>query len=125
MRMPLFMLIWGAMGVWPSMQARESTVAYRPLQATYSIYAGEVPERKPPTDSDRKLAIAIDGKSAKDIFESIGPDVHPTCSEQAGNRDRRKGNLMCTYNAHGPAQGYRCWIGVNLKTGTSIPAITC
>lgn len=99
---------------------------YKPLNATYSIYSGQMgDERGAPTATDRKLAIAIEGSSAKDIFDSIGPDVRLTCSQEKGDRERRKGEVSCSYAAKGAARGYRCWIGVDLRTGKSIPGVSC
>lgn len=104
----------------------EPAEEYKPMQATYSIYSGEMgDERGAPTANDRKLAIAIEGRSAKDIFDSIGPDFHPTCSQEKGDRDRRKGEVMCSYTAKDGTKGYRCWIGIDLRTGKSIPGVTC
>jgi hypothetical protein len=80
---------------------------------------------KAPTVTDRKLAIAIEGQPAKEIFDSIGPDRRPTCSQDKGDRDRRKGGVQCTYSPEGNGKDYRCWIGINLRTGESIPTVSC
>lgn len=94
----------------------------RPLKGVYSIYAGQLGEETAPTMSDRKLAIEIVGQPAKEMFESMYPDFQPTCSGEKGDRDRRKGNLYCSYS---PATGYRCFLGYDLRTGKSIPAASC
>ena len=99
---------------------------YKPFQATYSIYSGEMgDERGEPTATDRKMAIAVEGRAAKEMFNSMGPDFHPTCSQEKGDRERRKSQVFCAYNARGNAKGYRCWIGINLRTGVSIAGATC
>jgi hypothetical protein len=88
----------------------------KPLKdATYLIYSGESGDRGPPTNLDRKLAIAIRGQAAKEIFESIGPDVKGvSCSLEEGERMRSKGEVWCSYM---PSDGYMCFLGFNLKTG--------
>jgi hypothetical protein len=66
------------------------------MQATYSIYSGEMgDERGAPTATDRKLAVVIEDRAAKDIFDAMGPDFHPSCSQDKGDRDRREGEVMC------------------------------
>lgn len=109
-----------------------STVAYatgnawawdfKPLKASYSIYSGDLGEREAPTKDIRKLAIAIEGPAAKEIFESIYPDAKVTCSAEPGERLRSKGKVACIYQ---PLTGYRCSLGVNLRTGESIAGASC
>lgn len=92
------------------------TSANKPLkEASYLIYAGESGDRRPPTNTDRKLAIAIQGQAAKEIFDSIGPDAKgASCSAEDGERMRSKGEVWCSYM---PSDGYMCFLGFNLKTG--------
>jgi len=119
-------LVFGVVTIFPQVYSAELTDEYKPLQATYSIYSGEMgDERGMPTATDRKLAIAIEGRSAKEIFDSMGPDFHPTCSQEKGDRDRRKREVYCSYSAKDGVKGYRCWIGIDLRTGKSIAAVSC
>lgn len=110
----LFSLAYAAEGDW--------TWEFRPLKATYSIYSGDLGERVAPTKNERKLAIAIEGDAAKEIFDSIYPDAKVTCSDQPGERLRSKGKVACIYQPH---TGYRCSLGVNLRTGESISGASC
>lgn len=98
------------------------TWEFKPLKATYSIYSGDLGERVAPTKAERKLAIAIEGQAAKDIFDSIYPDAKVTCSDEPGERLRSKGKVACIYQ---PRTGYRCSLGVNLRTGESISGASC
>lgn len=99
------------------------TGAYKPLVATYSIYSGEPGEREAPTQSERKLAIAIKGDAAKEIFDSLYPDARETaCTDEKGERLRRKGEVWCSYR---PSNGYRCFVGFNLRTGESLSGASC
>lgn len=99
--------------------------AWKPLKATYTIYSGELATREAPTTKDRTMAIAIEGAAAKEIFESIPPDILPTCSQEKGERERRKRGVDCIFTPDGHGKSYRCWIGIDLKTGESIPTVSC
>lgn len=97
---------------------------WQSFRAEYVIFSGPyLAERAAPTVKDRKLSIAVEGKAAKDIFNSIGPDMRDTCSGADGDRDRSKGGVQCTYRREDGS--YRCWVGVNLRTGTSYPTVDC
>jgi hypothetical protein len=103
---------------------------WKPLQgAIYKFHSGIVADRTLPTANERRLTILVDGKAAKEIFDSIGPDhAGGTCSDAKGDRHRRKKGVVCDYTAQdekdkdGP---YRCWIGVNLQTGDTVSTISC
>ena len=115
--MKLFLLL--VLSLASSVNAEEKTKwtsANKPLkEASYLIYAGESGDRKPPTNMDKKLAIAIRGQAAKEIFDSIGPDAKGvSCAAEDGERMRSKGELWCSYM---PTDGYMCFLGFNLKTG--------
>ena len=96
---------------------------YKPLQATYLIYSGEPGERAAPTKTDRKIAIIVDGRPAKDIFDSLYPDAKDvTCTTEQGERLRRKGDIWCSYR---PSNGYRCFLGYNLRDGQTNSGASC
>lgn len=95
----------------------------KPLKAAeYTIYSGELGNEQAPTKDDRKLAIEISGQAAKEIFDSIYPDSKVTCSSESGERLRRKQHIWCSFH---PREGYRCFLGYNLRTGQSIPGGSC
>lgn len=97
-------------------------VQSKPLAAEYTIYAGDLGDQQLSTKIDRKLSIEISGQAAKDIFDSIPPDAKVTCSDEQGERLRRKKNLWCIYQTK---DGYRCFLGFDLRTGDSIPGASC
>lgn len=110
--------------------AADTLNTWQPLQgATYKIFAGDtVAYSETPTAKDRKLAVLIKGQSAKEVFDSIGPDDREICSTANGDRERNRGAVQCTYTAskaNEPWMGYRCWIGVNLVDGKGIPTVSC
>lgn len=101
---------------------------WKPFPAIFKIHAGVVADRAPPTANDRKLTVQVDGKAAKEIFDSIGPDVEPTCNGGKGDRDRRRKGIYCSYDPQAvkPANSpYRCWIGVDLITGEAETNVGC
>jgi hypothetical protein len=102
---------------------------WKPLQgAAYKFHSGVVADTTPPTANERRLTILVDGKTAKQIFDSIGPDYPETCTDAKGDRHRRKKGIVCFYTAQdekdkdGP---YRCWIGMDLRTGDTVGTISC
>jgi hypothetical protein len=102
---------------------------WKPLQgAIYKLHSGLVADRTEPTASDRRLTIVVDGKTAREIFDSIGPDLPGTCDDVKGDRERNKKGVSCTYKTEdekGKDGPYRCWIGVNLRTGDTVGTISC
>lgn len=94
----------------------------KPLKAEYTIYSGGLGDEQAPTKDEHKLAIEISGQGAKEIFDSLYPDEKVTCSGEAGERLRRKKHVWCSFS---PANGYRCFIGFNLRTGDSIAGGSC
>jgi len=95
----------------------------KPLTAEYTIYSGSLGDEQAPTKTDRKLAVEITGEAAKDIFESLYPDVQGVrCSDEKGERLRRKGRIWCAYS---PSGGYRCFLGFNLRTGENVSGGSC
>jgi hypothetical protein len=102
---------------------------WKPLQgAIYKVHSGIISDRTPPTANDRKLTVLVDGKAAKEIFDSIGPDLPDTCGGEQGDRMRDKKGIHCSYTAQdkGTREGpYQCWIGLDLRTGDSIGTVSC
>ena len=120
----LRLIIWAA-ALFSVAHAAEKEVwpaPAKPLKAEYTIYSEELGNEQAPTKDDRKLAIEISGQAAKEIFDSLYPDAKVTCSAEQGERLRRKRNVWCIYQ---PSDGYRCFLGVNLRTGESIPGGSC
>ena len=95
----------------------------KPLKAEYTIYSGGLGDEQAPTKTEHKLAIEFTGQGAKEIFESLYPDAKGvSCSSEKGERLRRKGHVWCSYS---PRDSYRCFLGVDLRTGESIAGGSC
>lgn len=98
------------------------------LQARYLIHSQTATYPEAPTKADRVLTVVIDGKAAKELFDLSGPDSQQVCSSEKGDRARRKKGVNCIYTAQdtkskeGP---YRCWIGLNLRTGEGDVRVSC
>jgi hypothetical protein len=101
---------------------------WRPFAGVYKIHSRDVADRVPATSQDRRPTVNFEGKTAQEVFESLGPDLATTCSGETGDRARQKKGITCMYTAQdakskdGP---YRCWIGLDLRTGESIPTSSC
>lgn len=102
--------------------ASDSDNGYRSLKGTYRVYSGELGEQLAPTASDRKISIILTGAVAKEMFESMGPDDKDVCATAPGDRSRAKKNVWCTYTR---ADGYVCYFGFDLRSGSSIPGGIC
>lgn len=104
--------------------AEKSFPEHRPIAGVYKIYGGGLGDETLPTKRDKKIMFSLTGTSAKNLFNSIGPDVHDICTEGQGIRVRRKdkGRLSCLRETDGQ---YRCNFGFDLTTGRSIGGSVC
>ena len=69
---------------------------YRPFKGEYTIYSGDLDDQQPPTKTDRKLSLIIEGQPAKDIFDAMPPDDKETCDGEKGARSRSK-EYVCVH----------------------------
>lgn len=98
------------------------------LQARYKIHSGSTAYSELPTKADGAFTLAFRDEAARQLFEQIGPDVKPVCDDAKGYRERRKKGAFCTYTARleNPANAhYRCWIGIDLRTGEGDVRVPC
>lgn len=96
---------------------------YKRFRGSYLIYSGSLGEEQPPTSTDRKVSFSVSGPLAKEMFDSMYPDVREQekCSSDKDYRERNKGEVSCIHDR----DGYRCFFGFNLRTGKSIPGANC
>lgn len=98
------------------------------LQARYKIHSGGTAYSELPTQADSAFTVAFRDEAARQVFEQIGPDVKNICSAAKDERVREKKGVFCSYmprlenpqNSH-----YRCWIGIDLRTGEGDVRVTC
>ena len=98
------------------------------LEARYKIHSGGTAYSELPTKTDSAFTIAFRDEAARQLFEQIGPDVKPVCSDAEGYRVRQRKGAYCSYtprlenskNSH-----YRCWIGIDLHTGEGDVRVSC
>lgn len=98
----------------------EPTGQWRPAQVKYMVHSGSTAYAEPPTRIDRAISIHLIGKAAQQLFEQIGPDQKEMCSAERGDRERRNKAVLCQYSArldNASDTHYRCWIGIDLRTG--------
>lgn len=98
------------------------------LRASYLIHSGGATYPEPPTKEDRTLTVLFEGKAAKEVFDLIGPDSKEKCSPEKRDRERNKKGISCVYTAklNGPNDfHYRCWLGVDLRSGDANVRISC
>lgn len=91
----------------------------------YLIYSNDLDEAQPPTSTDQRLAVAVGGDLAKQVFDSIGPDLKLACGTTLGMRQRQRGDVDCSYDKDQPASPYSCHFGIDLRKGKSIAGATC
>lgn len=98
------------------------------FQANYKIHSGGTAYSEPPTKLDSVFTVAFKGEAARQVFEQIGPDVKPVCDDADGNRVREKKGVYCSYTArleNTANSHYRCWIGIDLRTGEGDVRVSC
>lgn len=98
---------------------------YIPATIHYLIYSNDLDEAQPPTPKDQRLSVAVTGELAKQIFDSIGPDLKLACGTTLGMRQRQRGDVDCSYDKDQPASPYTCHFGIDLRKGKSIAGATC
>lgn len=111
---PRLFLIVGASLI--AANAAVPTGGWKPLSgAVYLVHGGTLADREPPSAKDRTLSIVIDGQAAREIFDSIRPDLPETCSGERRDRARDKKGIHCVYTDDDKASKegpYRCWVGL-------------
>ena len=58
-----------------AMASAEPEDRYKPFKGEYRIYAGELDDQGAPTAKDRKVSFIVKDAVAREMFESMGPDI--------------------------------------------------
>ena len=120
----LIPLTMAAMAAAVAAAATEWERTYRPASVLYALYGGTMGDPIKPTKSDSKIAFALRGQAARELFEAIGPDRRDGCSAQDGSRYRARDDdkLVCVRYVD---KTHQCFFGFDLRTGRSIGGNTC
>ncbi len=62
------------------------------------------------------------------MFDQMGSDVKEACSSEKGDRERRNKGAFCLYESrldNAKDSHYRCWIGIDLRTGEGQARVSC
>jgi hypothetical protein len=105
--------------------ARPWNGSYAAFKGEYLVYSGALGEVAAPTRGNRKAALVLHGEVARDLFESIGPDLKDACGTPAGLRVRQKGDLDCSHDKGNRSSPYICRFGIDLRTGKSTSGAIC
>lgn len=108
----------------PAASAQTDPGFYRKAEASYLIYRGSLGDMMASRSSDKKIAFSIHGRSARELFEAIGPDKKDACLEGTVSRVRYRNEekLYCTSSKQGE---YRWGFGFDPRTGKSIAGSIC
>ncbi len=110
-------------------EKRHELNRWNPLPAEYKIHSGNTAYSELPTKADGAITVAFKGEAAKQLFDQIGPDVKDRCGViNKGDRERRKKGAVCLYETQldSPTDShYRCWIGIDLRTGEGDVRVPC
>ena len=99
--------------------------SYTSATIHYLFYSNDLDEARAPTATDQRLSVAVTGDLAKQIFDTIGPDLKVACGTTLGMRQRQRGDVDCSYDKEQQTSPYTCHFGFNLRKGKSIAGATC
>lgn len=99
----------------------EWEMSFKPFSGKYSLYGGNIGDPIAPTSHNKKISFEVKEGLAKEIFNSIGPDLNGACGA-IGIRIRQKDGISCSYDKE---TGYMCYFGFDLRTGKSIGGSVC
>jgi hypothetical protein len=105
-----------------------SSPSWSPMKAQYLLHSSHATYPESPSAMHRAITIAFEGKAAKAVFDQMGPDARTQCSASKGDRERRNKGALCTFTArveNPAAPHYRCWIGIDLRTGEGNQGVSC
>ena len=109
---------------WAGEESPGGRYGAKPLKGDYYVYGGTLADMTPPSQKDRKVALMLRGALAKELFEQIGPDAKKenACGSDPDYRERRRGDLACTYSK---SDGHSCYFGLNVVTGKGLNGLIC
>lgn len=128
MKLSVYLLLAASCAMSVHAEADQTTPSWAPLRGQFIIHAGHATYAESPTSAHSTITVAFEGKPAKGVFDQMGPDAKLRCSTETGDRERRNKGALCTFTAKlgAPSEShYRCWIGVDLRTGEGNQGVSC
>lgn len=123
---PHFAFFISALALLPAHAADEKKENRRylakPLMGDHYVYGGSPGDPTPPTPSDRKVSFMLIGPLAKELFGHIGRDSKTECKPSPEYRERRRGDLTCSWTK---VYGHSCYFGLDAKSGKSMDDYDC
>jgi hypothetical protein len=104
---------------------KEWDAEFATTKMRYLIYSGTLGETEPPQAGNKKLSMMFEGRLARELFDSIGPDQKDACGASTGVRMRERGDISCSYDRDQKSAPFTCYVGLNLKTGKSMAGSIC
>ena len=95
---------------------------FKSVNAEMAIYSGGLADPRAPTPKDAKVSFHIQGKSARELFDHMGPDVKNVCDSDANTRVRSRDRVECIRYSK---SDYSCYFGFDLNDGKSIGGSIC
>jgi hypothetical protein len=84
---------------------------HSPSTVRYLIYSNDLDEAQAPTRTDQRISVAITGDLARQMFDSIGPDLKVACGMTLRMRQRQRGDVDCSYDKDQLASPYTSHAG--------------
>lgn len=98
---------------------------YVTATASYLLYSGSLGEKEAPQSGHKKISLLIEGRLARELFDSLGPDQKQACGASTGVRIRERGDITCSFDRAQKTAPFTCFVGLNLNTGKSIAGAAC
>jgi len=94
---------------------------FKKLEGSYAVASENIVDPAPDEKNDR-LIVFIQGSAAKETYQAMSaPPRKNSCD--AAIRTKTAGGLACSRNL---SRGdYQCTVGILLKSGASVSAVTC
>jgi hypothetical protein len=123
---PRLVVVVSALALLPAHAADEkkenSRYLAKPLMGDYYVYGGSSGDSTPPTPNDRKVSFMLTGPLAKELFDHIGRDSKTECKPSPEYRERRRGDLTCSWTK---VHGHSCYFGLDAQRGKSLDDYDC
>jgi hypothetical protein len=96
---------------------------YKPLKGDYSIAGKSFYDPPASEPQDTHIYFALEGKSAKDLYDSMKVKaVRDMCTDD-GSMSKHVGEMQCTRSKGG--KEHQCWFGIDIKSQKVVGGVVC